>query len=118
MPVSDSFRAFVLDQLGRVTTNVRARAMFGGVGIYSGDLFFALIAGDALYLKVDDVNRPDFVARGMGPFRPYGDQGEAMQYYALDEGILEDLDALRLWVDASIAAARRKKRGGRRRASK
>lgn len=118
MPVSDTFRAFVLDQLGRVTTNVRARAMFGGVGIYSGDLFFALIAGDTLYLKVDDVNRPDFVARDMGPFRPYGDEGETMQYYALDEGILEDLDTLRQWVDGSIAAARRKKRRGPRRAGK
>jgi hypothetical protein len=27
--------------------------MFGGVGLYAGDLFFALIAGDVLYLKAD-----------------------------------------------------------------
>ena len=83
--------------------------MFGGVGLYSGDTFFALIAGDTLYLKVDDSNRPDFEARGLGPFRPYGEDGEVMQYYALDESTLEDLDELRAWADKAIAVAKSKK---------
>ena len=81
MPVSASFRAFVLDQLRRAVRGIRARSMFGGVGIYAGDLFFALIADDTLYFKVDDSNRPDFVAQGMRPFMPYGEEGEVMQYY-------------------------------------
>ena len=63
MPVSLSFRTFIVDQLSRIAPRVRARSMFGGVGIYSGDLFFALIADDALYFKVDDSNRGDFEAR-------------------------------------------------------
>ena len=70
MPVSPTFRTFVLDQLGRVAPRVRGRSMFGGVGIYAGAQFFALIADSTLYFKVDDSNRPDFEARGMGPFRP------------------------------------------------
>ena len=109
MSVSPSYRAFVLDQLGRVAPPIRAKSMFGGVGIYSRDTFFALIAGDELYLKVDDSNRPDFVARAMGPFRPYGPAGEAMQYYLLPPEILEDTDALRAWVEKALAVARRKK---------
>ena len=72
MSVSPSFRQFVLEQLARATTGVRARNMFGGVGIYSSDLFFALIDEDTVYFKVDDTTRPDFEARGMGPFRPTG----------------------------------------------
>ncbi len=44
MPVSPSFRTFILDQLSRVAPRVRGRSMFGGVGIYAGELFFALIA--------------------------------------------------------------------------
>jgi len=64
MAVSASFRTFILDQLSRVVSKIRARAMFGGVGIYAGDLFFALIADDTLYFKVDDSNRPDFEQRG------------------------------------------------------
>jgi len=112
MGVNPSFRTFVLEQLARATTNVRDRAMFGGVGIYSGELFFALIAEDTVYFKVDDTNRPDFEARGMGPFRPAGPDGEVMQYYAVPEELLEDPEALRLWVDRALAVARRKK--GRR----
>lgn len=112
MSVNPSFRTFVLEQLARSTTNVRDRAMFGGVGIYSGELFFALIDEDTVYFKVDDTNRPDFEARGMGPFRPAGPDGEVMQYYAVPEELLEDPEALRLWVDRALAVARRKK--GRR----
>ena len=73
MSVSQSYRTFVLDQLGRSAERIRIRSMFGGAGVYSGDYFFALIADDVLYLKVDDTNRPDFEERGMGPFRPFGD---------------------------------------------
>jgi DNA transformation protein len=80
MPVSPSFRTFIVDQLGRAVDGVRTRGMFGGVGIYAGDLFFALIADDVLYFKVDDSNRGDFEARRMGPFQPYGPSGEGMQY--------------------------------------
>jgi DNA transformation protein len=113
MSVSPSFRRFVLEQLARTATSVRDRVMFGGVGIYSGELFFALIDDDTVYFKVDDTNRPDFEARGMGPFRPMGPDGETMQYYALPDDLLEDPEALRLWVDRALAVARRKKAGRR-----
>src|SRR4030095_12717765 len=72
MAVSESYRAFVLEQLGRVTP-VTAKSMFGGVGIYAQGSFFALIAEDRLYFKVDDRTRPDFERLGMEPFRPFGD---------------------------------------------
>ena len=110
MTVSDSFRTFILDQIGRVTTRVRAKSMFGGVGVYSGDYFFALIDDDVLYLKVDDTNRPDFVAKGMKPFAPFGDGGEVMQYYRLPEELLDDTDELKPWVDKAISVAINKKK--------
>jgi DNA transformation protein len=109
VPVSSSFRTFVLDQLGRAVPRVRARSMFGGVGIYAGELFFALIADDTLYLKVDHTNRADFEARGLGPFRPYGEGGEVMQYYQVPDDVLEDPEALRPWAEKAIAVAGRKK---------
>jgi len=83
--------------------------MFGGVGIYSGDLFFALLADDTLYLKVDDSNRSDFEALGMGPFLPFGDERDKMQYYQVPAELLEDSEALRPWAEKSIAVAARKK---------
>jgi DNA transformation protein len=53
----ESDRDFVVEQLGRVVPQIRSRAMFGGFGIYAGADFFALIANDVLYFKVDDSNR-------------------------------------------------------------
>jgi DNA transformation protein and related proteins len=117
MPVTDSFLAFVLEQLDAVGP-MTAKRMFGGVGIYAGDLFFALLDDDVLYLKVDDSNRADFEAAGAGPFRPSGPGGEVMQYYNVPVSVLEDADELGRWAEKSIAVARAKKaskpRAGRR----
>ncbi len=109
MAVSPNYRAFILEQLGRVITDVRARSMFGGVGVYSGDYFFALMDNDTLYFKVDDETRPDFEAIGMGPFRPFGDGGEVMQYYEVSAELVEDVDALRDWATRAVEVARRAK---------
>ena len=110
MTVSAGFRSFVLEQLGRVVRNIRGRSMFGGVGIYSGDLFFALIDDDTLYFKVDDSSRPDFESRNMEPFRPYGPAGEVMQYYSVPAEVLEDAEALENWAHCAIDVARRAKK--------
>jgi len=110
MPVSPSFQTFVVDQLSRVAQRVRVRRMFGGTGIYAGEVFFALIADDTLYFKVDDANRADFEARQMGAFQPYGPTGEFMQYYHVPDELLEDVEALRPWAEKALAAAARKER--------
>jgi DNA transformation protein len=107
MAVSVNYRAFVLEQLARVLPAVRARNMFGGVGIYSADLFFALIDNDRLYFKVDDLTRPRFESLGMGPFRPFGDGGDPMQYYEVAADVLEDLDSLADWSAGAVGVARR-----------
>ena len=119
MAVSDGYLDFALDQLRRVRPDVRAKRMFGGVGLYTGELFFALIDDDVLYLKVDDETRPEFERRGLRAFQPYGEGTASMQYYPLPEDLLEDPEALRPWTDAAVAVARRaklgkRKRGGRR----
>jgi DNA transformation protein len=106
--VSDGFRQFVLDQLEPVSQLV-SRAMFGGVGLYSGDIFFGIVAGDTLYFKVDDRNRPDFEAAGMPPFMPYPKRTATLQYYAVPIGVLENPDELLVWARKAIAAAERKR---------
>lgn len=108
MAVSEGFREFALEQLGRVAPAIRSRRMFGGIGIYSADRFFALLDDDVLYLKADDVTRPAFEAAGMPPFT-YGEAGETMSYYAVSAEVLEDADALAPWVDRALDAAQRKR---------
>jgi DNA transformation protein len=114
MPVSPSYKTFVLEQL-RALGPVTAKPMFGGVGLYHEGVFFGLLADDTLYLKVDDGNRSDYEAAGMEPFRPYGDGSYSMHYYPLPADVLEDPGALREWAERAVAAARRKAAGKRKR---
>ena len=107
VPVSESYRVFVLEQLGRVVA-VSAKSMFGGVGIYAEGLFFALIAEDRLYFKVDDTNRPDFERLRMEPFRPFGEDS-AMGYYEVPADVVEDSVQLTPWMRKAIDVAARAK---------
>jgi DNA transformation protein and related proteins len=109
MSVTNSFNTFVLEQLGRSVASVHSRRMFGGVGIYSGDLFFAIIHDDAVYFKTDASTQIDFEEQGMGPFRPMGDGAASMSYHQLPEDILENPETLCMWADKAIAVARQAK---------
>ena len=104
MPVSNSYRDYVLEQLV-VAGSVTAKKMFGGVGLYLDGLFFALIADDRLYFKVDDTNRSDYEAVGMGSFQPYDDKPYTMQYYEVPVEILEDGVDLCIWAKKALAVA-------------
>jgi DNA transformation protein and related proteins len=108
MAVTDSFVGFVLEQLDPLGP-ITSKRMFGGVGLYAGDLFFALIAGDVLYLKGDDATRRVREASGARPFEPYPDRPKGkgkMQYYSVPAAILEDADALIAWATQSVSIAR------------
>lgn len=107
MPVSEQYLDYVVDQLGCVG-QVTAKKMFGGVGLYHEEYFFGLIAGDVLFFKVDDVNRPAYQAAGAEPFKPYGDESYSMSYYEVPADVLEDIDKLRLWAREAVSAAERK----------
>lgn len=114
MAVSVSFRTFVLEQLGQVRP-VTSRPMFGGLCFFAEGRAFALASRDVLYFKVDDSNRPDFEAQGMGPFLPFGDPEKPMQYYELPAEILEDPDELAPWMAKAIAVAAKAKPRAKRR---
>ena len=113
MPVSPSYRAYVLEQLSGLGT-VAARAMFGGLGLYHDGLFFGLVDDDTLYFKVDDTTRPAYEAAGSGPFRPTADDGPSMGYYEVPGEVLESREALARGAQRAIEVARRKAAGKRR----
>jgi DNA transformation protein len=103
MAYSKGYRDFVVEQLERVAP-VTPKSMFGGVGLYTQGLFFALIAEDQLYFKVDDTTRPDFERLGMKPFRPFGEES-AMGYYEVPADVLEDVTELGVWMRKAIDVA-------------
>jgi DNA transformation protein len=108
MPQPSQFVAHVIETL-RIFGRVEARPMFGGWGLYHDGTFFALIAADALYLKVDDENRPQFDARGLGPFVYESKVGEriVMHYHAVPEEALEDAEVMAVWARSAYGAALR-----------
>ena len=109
MPVTDSFLAFVLEQLEPLGP-IATKRMFGGVGLYAGDLFFAVAMQDVLYLKADDAIRGALEAAGGQPFQPFPDRPRrkgVTQYYSAPPSILDDRDALLLLAKQSVAVAAR-----------
>jgi DNA transformation protein len=105
---SETFQRFVLDQFDELG-DVSPRAMFGGVGLYYRGVFFGIIAGDVLYLKVDDTTRSDYIRAGMGPFVPYPERAGTMQYYAVPVDVLENPEQLARWAKRAIAVAERER---------
>ncbi len=102
MAVSASFLDYVLEQLAGVP-RVTARRMFGGVGLYSDAVFFAVIANDTLFLKVNDETRPRYVKQRMAPFAPIPGKPPMRGYYQVPTGVLEDADQLTEWARESVA---------------
>jgi DNA transformation protein and related proteins len=103
--VSTGFREFVLGQLADVR-GLHARSMFGGIGLYADGVFFGIVAGDVLYLKVDERSRPDYERADAYPFRPYTDRPVTMQYYSVPAGIVEDSAILCVWARRAVTVAR------------
>ncbi len=87
---------------------VRARAMFGGFGIFHEDLMFGLIAFERLYFKVDADTKPRFEAAGCKAFVYDGKtKPTEMSYWTVPEDALEDPEVLLPWAELGLAAARR-----------
>lgn len=107
MPVSNDYIDFARDQLAHFEP-LRIKRMFGGAGIYSGEIFFAILVDDALYLKVGDSNRAEYEQRGLGPFTYETKTGRTgtMSYYPVPPEVLEDPEVLGLWVRGALEAAR------------
>ena len=108
MSVSSGYRTYILDQLAAVPA-LNTRRMFGGVGLYSGESFFALIDDDVLFFKVDDSNREDYVSRGMKAFMPIPGKA-SMGYYQVPEDVIEEADELVRWARRSVDVALKKKK--------
>jgi DNA transformation protein len=105
MPYSKDYLEYVLEQLAGLRGAV-SRRMFGGAGLYYEELFFGLIAGDTLYLRVNDANRADYETLGMRRFRPYADKPHlSFNYYEVPAHVLEDADELVSWARRSLQAA-------------
>jgi len=98
--------AHVLERLAPLGI-VEARRLFSALGLYCDGVIFAIVSKEQIYLKVDDVSRPAFEAKGMEPFRPRAGKSTAIPYFTLPDSSLDDDDALRSWARLAIDAGLR-----------
>ena len=79
----------------------RAKAMFGGYGVFLDDAMFAKISSKGVVaLKADAENLPAFEAAGMP-------KAGKMPYYEVRAADLEDGEKILAWARGSVAAASR-----------
>ena len=103
---------------------VTVKRMFGGAGIWSDGLMFALVFDGAIFLKVDEASIPYFEREGSRPFvytraKTPGRVGRAsMAYWRLPERLYDDPDELAVWAGRALAIAERKKSAPRMRAKR
>lgn len=103
-----SYITYILEQLGE-KKDIRARAMFGGYGLYQDGIFFGLVANDILYFKVNDTTREKYIKYTMKPFSPYG-QAVMQSYYEVPVSIIENADELNDWATEAYEIARASKK--------
>ena len=98
---NDSFKVFVLDQLAGID-GVRARAMFGGHGLYCGKTFFGILWRGRLFLRTSAQTRGAFEERGMKPFAP-SERQTLKNYFEVPADVVERADELCRWARQACA---------------
>lgn len=107
MPRTSEFCDYLMDRLAPLG-EPSYKFMFGGFGIYVDGLMTGIVVDDVLLLRADEENRPDFEARGIGPFQPYPEKGmRPMPYYTVPDDVFEDQDLFVEWAGRSREAALR-----------
>ena len=107
MAVSPGTREWVLElfePLGGVT----ARAMMGGLALYSDGRIFAIVGGDdRVFLKADGALASALAAEGAERFTyaRSGGAAVAMGYWSLPDAAIDDPDAACDWARRSLAAS-------------
>jgi DNA transformation protein len=105
MSVSNGYRTYIVDQLAALPA-LSTRRMFGGIGLYSSEWFFALIDDDVLFFKVDDANRADYTSRRMKAFMPFPDR-PSLGYFQVPADVIEEAEELARWARRSVEVAQR-----------
>jgi len=87
---------------------LRVKRMFGAAGIYSGELFFAVVEDDNLYLKADAETEAAFAEVGSEPFNfRSGSETRVTHFWRLPESALDDPDEAVGWARLALGAAAR-----------
>lgn len=90
----------------------RLRKMFGGYGLFCGNLMFGLIADGVLHFKTDGLNRSVYEDLGLQPFTYETKNGRktAMSYHQAPEALVDEPERFQDFAREALEAARRQAR--------
>mgnify|MGYP001604157161 CR=1 FL=1 len=89
--------------------DVRARRMFNGMGVYTGEKMFAFLVGEDIGLKLGPEDLEEaMLMPGAEPLRPEPDSEPMREYVKMPREVLDNFDKFTTWVDRSANYARRK----------
>ena len=92
----DSFRDFVLEQLTALP-GLRCKRMFGGYGLYAGEVFFGIVFDGRLYFKTHPGTLAEYLEHHAAVFAP-SEKQVLKNYREVPVDILEDSERLSLWA--------------------
>ncbi len=89
----------------------RAKAMFGGYGIYIDECMVGLVADAVLYLKVDKALSKQYADKGLPHFTfVKNDKPVEMSYCQAPEELFDDLALMLEWLEKSFIVAKQAKK--------
>lgn len=89
--------------------DVRARRMFGGMGVYTGEKMFAFLVGEEIGLKLSPEHLQEAMQiPGAGPMKPDKDAEPMREYVRMPREVLDNLELFLFWVERSANYARQK----------
>lgn len=108
MAVREGFATYCIELLSSLG-EVHGKRMFGGYGLYAGDVFVAIIAGETLYLKADDETRPRFEAAGCSAFSYDTKDGKrhALGFWTVPPEAMDSERLMQPWARLALDAALR-----------
>lgn len=98
---SNPFKDFVEHQLEDVP-GLRFRRMFGGFGIYSGDVFFGIIHKENLYFRTNATTRKRYEDSGMTVFITPARKKALKKYYEVPLSVIEQRTELIEWARDAV----------------
>lgn len=103
---SDELTSFLLESVEGAIGPVRARRMFGGLGLWSDGTFVGMIWDGALSIRLDEAQEAEYIARGFAPNDPSSAGKGRKRYYEVPAEIVESRDELKQWLQRSLDVAR------------
>lgn len=99
------FQAYVEAQLEDIE-GLKFKRMFGGFGLYAGELFFGILNRERLYFRINEQTKKRYENAGMDVFITPARKKALKNYYEVPLAVIEQRSDLAEWAREAVAAAK------------